>query len=387
MTRAKAIIKNVLVVVFSTLVGLIIVEVTLRTIPSNDEFVTNLSPKELEFRNIKQSGFVSKESWERYAIKHGPMANMDWSWLGHVNNRAEYFIDGHWNNLKCNDSVDYFKKMRERNILIMGDSFIEALQVPPKNNIHHLLNSKADETEIWFYGCGVSGFSPRYAYKNLSDPGGEHFPNLLILNPDEIIYFVYLGNDLVDDTRELSREGKWSSPTHCVEKKISYASKLETVNLLIRFVNKISNRNFDGLCADYMFWPYLVEAPDIVNVGWASLENNITNIQSLSKENNIEFKVVFIEPFPVAYGQTEFENSMKISYGIVNPENLFNLEKVSKRFSSFLTDNNIKFINVSKLISQNPKNPSYYLSDKHLNVFGHKLIANEIALMFGFQLN
>jgi hypothetical protein len=387
MTRAKLIIKNIMIVLFSTLVGLIIVEVFLRVIPSNEEFVTNLSSKELKSRNIEQAGFISETYWEKHAVKHGPMANMDWSWLGHINNRIEYFIDGHWNNLKCNDNIDYVKKMRERNILIMGDSFIEALQVPPENNIHHLLNSKVDETGIWFYGCGVSGFSPRYAYKNLSDPYGEHFENLLILNPDEIIYFVYLGNDLSDETRELSREGRWAPlPNTCLP-QISYDSKLEVVNLLIKFINKFSGRNYDGQCADYMFWPYLVDTPDVVDLGWESLENNITKIQSLSKKNNIEFKVVYLEVFPVPYGQTEFDNAMKISYGVDNPRELFDLKKVSKRFSSFLKSKDIKFINASKLFSKYPENSSYYLSDKHLNVFGHKLIADEIALMYGFQLD
>lgn len=108
-----------------------------------------------------------------------------------------YYTDQETINTTTNRYGWYYPDFREdeglNNIAIIGDSYIQGLQVHPENNLgvtlDTLLNDGEPETgpnEVMAFG--MPGFGPGN-YRELVEYAGEYF------SPDEYVIFINLGND------------------------------------------------------------------------------------------------------------------------------------------------------------------------------------------------
>jgi hypothetical protein len=81
-----------------------------------------------------------------------------------------------------------------RRVLALGDSFIEAKQVPEEQSVTELLTAEASErageSVEWLNG-GVFDWGPVHEYLYLNHPG-------MVLDPDLVVQFIYVGNDIDD---------------------------------------------------------------------------------------------------------------------------------------------------------------------------------------------
>jgi hypothetical protein len=168
-------IKNILLATLPTLIILLIVfEVFFRTIIRADEpprTIFDEGEKMLCFSNKKDKGLCTE----------GRFAEIKANWR--INNM-------HWNY-----PVDYFPEKKKKLIAVIGDSYIEALQVDVDKKYPFLLRDMIkDKYEV--YAFGISG-APLSQYLNISRYVNRHF------NPD-ILIFNIVHNDFDESIQQLN---------------------------------------------------------------------------------------------------------------------------------------------------------------------------------------
>lgn len=91
------------------------------------------------------------------------------------------------------DSIPYNKPAATRRVLILGDSFVEALQVPPTQNFSTLLEpllSQQVGQSVQVVNAGVLGYGTAHSLRYLETEG-------LRYQPDAVVY-VFYANDVND---------------------------------------------------------------------------------------------------------------------------------------------------------------------------------------------
>ncbi len=87
------------------------------------------------------------------------------------------------------------------NVLVLGDSFIEAVQVESQNTVPQVLErqlNRLPELDTRFYNAGVSGWNPNQYYLEARRILNEGKPEI-----DHVLVFLYEANDLVHREKEL----------------------------------------------------------------------------------------------------------------------------------------------------------------------------------------
>ena len=115
-----------------------------------------------------------------------------------------YYIDPVKTNSLGFHDVDPMKKVK---IAVLGDSYMEALQIPQHEDTSDLLRSL---TGVSVMNTGISGFGPIHEYLTYNQFVRSHKPNIVLL-------FFYTGNDIRDSSCVLNRSGGsvWDSFKAC----------------------------------------------------------------------------------------------------------------------------------------------------------------------------
>jgi lysophospholipase L1-like esterase len=140
-------------------------------------------------------------STEDYAAANWRQPGRDFLWHGQVGRAREFSVPSRWNTLGYNDADYPFEKPAgTTRIVVLGDSYVEAVQVAQAASFHNLLEArlsagKAARVEV--IALGASGAGPRKSLETLRTLG-------LRFQPD-IVVFEFLGfNDVSDDSEALS---------------------------------------------------------------------------------------------------------------------------------------------------------------------------------------
>ena len=282
-----------------------------------------------------------------------------------INNcyKTKYFFDA-----EGRIKNDYEYNNNKKNIILLGDSNIEALMVDNKNIIH---NSLYDE----IYGkynvlnYGLSGTGPTQHLEILK--------NKIELNKvAKLIHFVFLENDLADgnpnnfdgtnrpkvhlefenlnnyvtikpkeyDLKERSRDFLGNFELYVYLKKTYHY-----YNKKIRGLNKIKSRN------KHTSFNYN-KATSMEKYNWLQLKGSIYQINKISLKNNFHYDIIFL---------SESENN-----GLMD-----NSQKLKK----FLIDQNINNINIFQFLNKLKLTHDLgFECDSHWNDNTHKEIAKYI---------
>ncbi len=120
----------------------------------------------------------------------------------HYINRKEGFSEGHFNSHGFRDAErTWAKPPNTYRILVLGDSFVEAFNVPREHAFPALLEAKLNATSpsrrFEVLALGQSGFGTADAYMRYLNVGVRYAPDMVILA-------FYMGNDVRDNSRFLS---------------------------------------------------------------------------------------------------------------------------------------------------------------------------------------
>jgi hypothetical protein len=156
-------------------------------------FWTRLS----ELENVSSISFVTRDDYE----KRSPHPFV---WLGQIGNIHEFSVEISRNSLGFHDIEHTWKKPEGTfRIVVLGDSFTEALQVPLEKTYPKIIEEELNKREgfpVEVISLGRSGAGTKKSLDILKEMGLRFQPDLVLMQ--------FLSNDLIDNSPRLNREKK-----------------------------------------------------------------------------------------------------------------------------------------------------------------------------------
>ena len=272
---------------------------------------------------------------------------------GYYNFREEINTSRHYriNSFGLRDR-EYNATTNAYRIIILGDSFTFGVGVPEENTFTELIEKKLNKNQNRFeaLNAGVNGFGTLEEEYKLDE--------LIKYKPDMIILAFYQ-NDYGDNYQRLRY----------------YNGLLQNVFSYFRAYQFIFYRNYKKDIAFINTIPYLKETPEKHKDFWNITFLGIDKIRETAGQNNASFIIVYV---PSA---EEVDNGMKAKWmsKYEAAEKEIDVGKPNKELKEYAGKKGIKIIDLLPALRQkNINNTFYYSQDKHWNIEGHKLAAEEI---------
>lgn len=273
------------------------------------------------------------------------------------------------NNQGFRDDVDYQKQKNKKRIIVFGDSFVFGFGVENHNTFPKILEKLTNYEVLNF---GVVGYDPGQYFLSLKNEG-------LSYQPDIVIYGIYLGNDIVDITRDHLFHGDRYKPYFEIEngdlvlknvpvpqervqpeeinfrvknidiyKKLSWVFKFKTFSLL----KNISKWNLYPLLTKFNF----VKGITDYDKNFLVLGKILEETQTLIGGKKLIVVIIPLRNIRFDYLEQEFAKK---------------LESISK-------SKNIDVINPIPFMTRLGSDKFYFLQEGHFNEKGHELMAKLI---------
>lgn len=315
---------------------------------------------------------------------------------------------------------DIPKPPRTHRTLILGDSFVEAIQVPLDSTFHNLvedsLNSLNLDQKFEVIGMGMGGYGTAQEYLAFNHFGKK-------FNPDLVILCFFAFNDVENNSPELNWQHK--RPFYSVDEK-SQLVKLPFVlpppdGFFKRFVKSLPLRSphflLDLISRGGMFsflvkkdiitWDKNLPAPTANGVfvdyylyekewsknwvdAWNVTEALILGLRDAVVASDADFIVVTLPNPPQLQVDANGFFSEKAWGDLVSKypaieEMEFDWDKPNKIIKQFLLKENIKYIDLLKPFRdslEKDKKELTYKHDIHWNSRGHELVAKTLTDYF-----
>lgn len=248
------------------------------------------------------------------------------------------------------------QKLSERNrIALIGDSYIEGLQVPFDSSVTGLLQ-KNNRNKFEIKNFAVGGYSPVIYYLQLQKV-------ITSYHPQKIILFLY-GNDVREDKEYLNKATYNENKLTGIDGGMQPARYAIIRNsYLIRLVRKFYMQAvfyFRNESAEYIVKNTIEEKPVLTSPTTFYLDSII----NLCSRNNCS---LYLSAVPSKY---------KIVHGLAHDSTDFAVQ--CKQWTGL---RNIPFIDLLPLFKKwfaDTKQSPYFEKDIHFNIHGHSLVANAI---------
>ena len=385
-------------VVISTTLSLVLADVALEVIARRQTptFYTNLTPEALSKLPVMTAGTITGAYVDAIVDMPWHEPGRSWTWAGQRDRAVEFLVKGRWNNIGCHDEVDYPMSDRPA-VLLLGDSFIEAMQVDVRHTMPHVLRQSrlADRIDVWT--CGAAGWHPTRAARFLDDDATlDNIPavrQLSRLRPKYVVYFVFMGNDLRDEAGPEFEDAMAGAPT-CPEPLIPSSPTLNGLNgahltapnsdpLLVAKIRQVlgmyaTRGGRDYRCVDSQLWPYLTTPVPAVNEGWRKMLAGLDRLNRTVTSRGATLVVGMIEPVPVPYGRFAVDRAVRASFpggkGLS-----FDLSIPRTRLAAYASEHGLAFVDGSVALRACGGEDHYYPADEHFNANGHRCLAEYLA--------
>jgi hypothetical protein len=296
-------------------------------------------------------------------------------------------------------------------VVLLGDSFIEAMQVPFEASVTPLLEERLRRsgTDAEVINLGVSGFGTAREYLALREYGMRYQPDLVVL--------FFVGNDVSDNSQRLDGRPHLPYPVVATDGSLirdvagqprftPFADRVSSVGGVTSVFKQHSKAyrliretvdaspGLNGLLyrAGLMSTPPLrVNAPDSGNFGfyeiyrpsdrpewaaaWRSTEDLLLAVRDLARSGGAEFVVVLVP------GSWEVDPRIWSDVVARIPamrEVRMDLDRPSRRLTTFLAAHGVAVIDLLPgFRAQNTGGqPLYIRGDAHWNAEGHRLAAD-----------
>jgi hypothetical protein len=298
-----------------------------------------------------------------------------------------------------------------RRIALLGDSFVEAIQVPFEQSVTWLLENRLSRAEVMSFGVSGTGTARQYlALRHYALP----------YKPDMVVLFFFAGNDISDNSARLQGKPYLPYPAVTPTGKLArqpngeplftpfadQSSRLSAATALLkdnwksyRFVRELLDKSPEVNRVLFQLKltstpPEAVNAPTADQFGfyeiyrselrpewaeaWDVTQELILATRKAAVSNGSQFLVVLVPAAWEVYAEN-WEAVLKRLPAMRDAS--LDLERPSKRLSAFLSANNVPFVNLlpefRSAASDSP--PLYVKHDAHWTFEGHRLATKLLA--------
>jgi len=309
----------------------------------------------------------------------------------------------------------YKKPPGVQRVVLLGDSFIEALQVPFEQSITPLLEARVNATGLTteFINLGVSGFGTGREYLMLREYGLRYQPDLVVL--------FFVGNDVSDNSKRLQGLPYVPYPVPSADGTVArdevgqlrftpFADQSSRLAFLTRFLRdhtksfRLLRESIDAAPALhsllYKALRLVSTPPEAVNVpgnktfgfheiyrpqytpawseAWMLTESLLLATRTLVEANGAKFAVVIVPAAWEVY--PEHWESILTSVPAMREASL-DLDKPSRELASFLAANGIPHVALLRDFRERAAGlpPLYVRADAHWTADGHRLATDLLS--------
>ena len=261
-------------------------------------------------------------------------------------------------------------------VLVVGDSFPEALQVQRDQSfpriLQKILNKTPRKCRVEVINAGVSGYSPLIIYLYLKHKGLKYKPDLVLLS----YIHVYVGRDL--RYRKWARFDAKGLPLACAHpegetklegikwlyQRIRANSRLvlflhERIKVLVAKAKKTASKK----------GPASPKKPGSRNPDPAFTFKMVKAVNDLCRQNGAKMLLAFIPRGSQVKGESG-RRAFPTDYAHQRPQ---------KNMSRFCRENNVPQLDLLPAFNASKKNPLFFPVDGHLTPGGHQVVAGQTA--------
>ncbi len=338
-----------------------------------------------ELENVSSISFVTRDDYEK---REPPK----FFWLGQIGNIREFSIEISRNSLGFHDTEHTWKKPKGTfRIVILGDSFTEAIQVALENTFPKIIEEELNKRmgfPVEVISLGRSGAGTKKSLDILMETGLRFQPDLVLMQ--------FLSNDLIDNSPKLNREKKDQE-----ERRKKYIPSLgeayrrflwiksSRFNQLVALkmariyqgleVAKFSGQDKYGFTHLSMLI-FAEEYSDLWDKPWRTTQRFILQTAELSKDNNAEFVLISFPGMWRLGSLKEMNRRIKtVSREALNYHWDFN--KTDRILRDFCDKKRILFLSLLPEFRESYRKSHqrlHFAYDMHLNEWGHRVAASAI---------
>lgn len=303
---------------------------------------------------------------EKY-VYHGYDPNMG---LGYIN-------IVYWNSAGHYDfERNLAKSSNTYRIVVIGDSFVEAVQVPLARTFHKLLETSLNSSlgsgvdrKIEVIALGNSGAGQRKNRDVLVNSG-------LSYNPDMVLVTLY-ANDFCDDDPELSKEMGLSAglPGNEFRRLV-----LHGYYALAFVFNRLDERKREKIAVNPELLQWCSDYIPRVEVAWNKTLEAVKASRDVCREKGIEFVLIYLgselelkhELDPVG----TIDRLKKAS--AASACSSWEMDKSLRRVASYCAEHNIQFVSMLDSLVSAQKATGREIFADHYTMFGHQVVARTL---------
>lgn len=302
-----------------------------------------------------------------------------------IPDRNGYWVSSEYKTKKTTNSQGYFgkdyvhkKEGGVRRIIVAGDSFVEALQVPTEKNFvsisEKLLNEDAVQERYEVVNLGVTSYGTFKETYVLQTDGLRYEPDLMVL-----VFFI--GNDFDDNVAEQSTVDPGASFSDAQLRvnhaklwvrntfaTVRYGKRLYDRNKIVRGMRDTTATATERPLGEAL---YLPEYASSTNASIVVTERALSQLAAFAADAHVPLLVVLIP------------SKEQVDVSLRKPSTeILDYEKPNRILSDIFERNKIAYVDtLFYLRSQVNMNSTsvYFSKDGHLNEVGHRAVAEVIS--------
>jgi len=287
-------------------------------------------------------------------------------------------------------------------IILLGDSFMSALNTPENKTLAHLLRARGYK----IYNAGMDGFSTFQASYMLEDL-------LLKSHPHTVLLFFYLGNDLHDNygasvytgpnrvpirpTRKDKRKRKSRTEMLCRKSALCYRlfyspitilgkprkGRQESMNNAPKPDKALPENIMENFCLSEILSLRNTYDKNMIE---AVIKTNLAFYHMTAMAKAFDFRLVIIglpskamvyedmSKVPYADVEKRFDDFVRVS-----EEQGFSYDRPDTVISTLARHNGLEYVSLLQLIRENRDQKIFFENDPHWTALGQKITADFVA--------
>jgi hypothetical protein len=354
-----------------------------------DSFSENLPTRSVVFRNPDQKranvSDLSNNRRSRFKVWHAP--GREFAYYGYdPNSTVKYVNLFHWNSQGYFDH-DYSlsKPPGVHRLVVVGDSYVEAVQVPLSRTFHKLWETALNNPSH-------SGPRPSFEVIALGNSGTgqvEHFKVLqnqaMRYDPDTVVVTL-CSNDFCDDDPTLKAEFILAAGGITPAFRHLVTHGYFALAFALRRVNDL-RRNRIAMSPELLQWS-AQEIPK-VETAWSRTLERVKASREFCRARGITFLLVYVaSDLEVKYALDPVGTISQLkALGGPHQTVPWDMNKSIKRVTRYCDENDILFISLLEPLIDAQKDTGRHVFGDHYTMFGHEVAAQVLAGAVSFRVD
>ncbi|MGO9120401.1 MAG: SGNH/GDSL hydrolase family protein [Desulfomonilaceae bacterium] len=295
------------------------------------------------------------------------------------NSRSRYVNQFHWNNYGYFDhDYDLRKSPDTYRIVVIGDSYVEAVQVPLMGSFHKRLESYLNEvakrgldTKFEVIALGNSGTGQMAHHEVLRKAVNKYSPDMVLIT--------LCSNDFCDDDPELNTEFLLCS-------RALVSARFRRLVTHGYFAMAFGLKRLEEIRANRInISPELLQwaREDIprIETAWTRTLGKISESRDFCQDRGIPFILVYLGSEIEVSHAIDPENTVARLKAMGGPHEYisWDINKSVRRVDAFCKENDILTISLLEPLVSAQKDTGYFVFGDHYTMFGHQVAARALS--------